>query len=204
MDGAPRDDELLEAWAKGDANAGERLFERHFSAVFRFFAAKLPGEASDLTQETFLACVKNAREGARMISFKAYLFGIARNQLAMHFRARGRVASPDFSSQSIVDLAPGPSTWLSANERKTILLQAMCRLCLDHQITLELYYWDELSTEEIGAVTGVAPGTVRSRLSRAREELATIVEELSSRPAEDRSLEEELASLALAMVRGDA
>jgi len=164
------DEGLLAAWVAGDVASGEALFDRHFSSLFRFFASKIPAEAADLTQETLLACVEGARGGTRVARFRAYMFGIARRRLALHFRRRGRDRT-DFASQSLADLAPGPSTLLSTHERRGLLLHALGRLTLDQQIAGELFYWEALSTEEIATITEVATGTVRSRLDRARGSL---------------------------------
>ncbi|MEQ8278453.1 MAG: RNA polymerase sigma factor [Deltaproteobacteria bacterium] len=173
---SPSDETLLAAWVEGDASSGEALFERYFASLFRFFAAKVPLEAADLTQESLLACVRQARARTEFSSVRAYLFGLAHKQLAMHFRKQSRTPDFDFSTLSVADLRQGPSSWLTANERRSQLLMAMQRLSLDRQITLELYYWEDLSTEEIAEVTGVSAGTVRSRLARAREELAALIE----------------------------
>jgi RNA polymerase sigma-70 factor (ECF subfamily) len=59
-------------------------------------------------------------------------------------------------------------------ERKSLLV-ALRTLPLDLQIVVELYYWQEFKVAEIAAITDVAPGTVKSRLSRARDELLTAI-----------------------------
>ena len=70
----PDDRELLEAWRGGDEAAGRALFERHFDAIFRFFRAKLPEAAEDLTQQTFLGCLKGKERYRGESSFRTYLF----------------------------------------------------------------------------------------------------------------------------------
>jgi RNA polymerase sigma-70 factor (ECF subfamily) len=87
----PDDRALLVAWRAGDRERGNELFRRHIRSVSRFFRSKIPEAAEDLTQTTFLAVaqVDPARIGE--VPFRAYLFGIARNQLLMHLvRRRGR------------------------------------------------------------------------------------------------------------------
>jgi len=64
MDAAD-DATLLARWRDGDRGAGEALFARHFDCVFGFFETKCEAEADELTQATFLACLR-AREGLGM------------------------------------------------------------------------------------------------------------------------------------------
>ncbi len=60
---------------------------------------------------------------------------------------------------------------LADKREQRLLLGALRELPTDMQIALELYYWEDLSTLEIAEVLGVAPGTIKSRLFRAREQL---------------------------------
>lgn len=164
---------LLERWRGGDRGAGNELFTRHFRSLFRFFRTKVVDEvAEDLTQVSFLACVDGRDKFRGASSFRTYLFAVARNQLFMHFRRRGRQDSPAaFGSVSMVDLGAGPSTLVAAKAEQRLLLRALRRIPVDFQIAIELYYWEGVPTKEIATVLGVPEGTVRSRLTRARAQL---------------------------------
>ncbi|MCA9595573.1 MAG: sigma-70 region 4 domain-containing protein, partial [Myxococcales bacterium] len=63
---------------------------------------------------------------------------------------------------------------------------------LELQIALELHYWEQMSGPEIARVLGIAEGTVRSRLRRAKEALDAKMVELSRSP---RELETTMANL---------
>jgi RNA polymerase sigma factor (sigma-70 family) len=166
------DAELLEAWRRGDGAAGHELFVRHAGSVSRFFRNKIDTDLDDLVQRTFLACVESrdrVRDGS---SFRAYVLRIARNELINHYAARQRAAArADPLTTSILDFGASPSVMVAAGERDLALLTALRRLPLDLQTALELYYWEELGTAELGEVLGIPQGTVKSRLSRAREHL---------------------------------
>jgi RNA polymerase sigma factor (sigma-70 family) len=163
------DVELLRAWSRGDENAGNELVERHFSGVFGFFNNKVD-DVDDLTQRTFLGCLEGLAQFRGESSFRAYLFGIARKQLLRHFdEQRRRGGKLDVDAMSIEELAPSPSGIMAARQEEQLLAAALRRIPIDMQITVELYYCDELSVGEVAAVLDVAPGTIKSRLARARE-----------------------------------
>lgn len=180
----PTDFELLEQWRAGDRASGNALFTRHFRSLFRFFRTKVTDEiAEDLTQVSFLACVDGRDKFRNASSFRTYLFAIARNQLFMHFRKRGRQdAVTAFETQSMADLGAGPSTMVAAKAEQRLLLKALRRIPVDFQIAIELYYWEGESTAGIATVLDVPEGTVRSRLTRGREHLAKQMRAIAESP----------------------
>src|SRR5687767_9859628 len=102
---AATDVELLEAWRGGDKPAGVELFERHFDAIYRFFRSKVDDAAEDLTQQTFLGCVRGKQVFRGDASFRTYLYTIARNRLYTHIRDRQRRdAVVEIGEQSVADL----------------------------------------------------------------------------------------------------
>ncbi len=180
----PSDFDLLDRWRDGAREAGDTLFARHFRSLFRFFRTKVSDDiAEDLTQASFLACVDGRDKFRRNASFRTYLFAVGRNHLLMHFRKRGRQQKViEFDTVSVADLGAGPGTLAAAKAEQKLLLKALRRIPVDFQIAVELYYWEGLSTRELSEVLGVPEGTVRSRLARAREHLATRMEELAASP----------------------
>ena len=172
------DDELLAAWAGGDARAGSELFDRHFEALYRFFRNKAGDSVEDLVQETFLACVRARASFRGDSTFRTWLFTIARHELYAFYRARTK-APDDLGEKSVADLAPSPSRVLAGRREQDLLLAALRAIPLDLQVALELHYWEELSGPEMAAALEVPEGTVRSRLRRAREALEAKMRDLS-------------------------
>jgi RNA polymerase sigma factor (sigma-70 family) len=159
--------ERLEAWKGGDQAAGRELLERHYEPLARFFRNKVGGDAPDLVQRTMLACIESRDRFRGTASFRTYLFTIARNELCAYFRrSRPHV---DLGEQSIADLGTSPSAALGGRQEQRLLLEALRRVSIDAQITLELYYWEQLDTREIAEVLGIPAATVRSRLRLARD-----------------------------------
>jgi RNA polymerase sigma factor (sigma-70 family) len=167
------DIELVAAWRAGDADASDALLGRHFRSVFAFFRSKVPDVASDLAQQTFLACIESLPRFDPERVFRAYLFGIARKLLMRHLRALGSDAArlTDLGEKSIAEITRSPSRVAALAADTSRLLEAMQQLPLDFQIALELRYWEELAVGDIAMVLDVPEGTVRSRLTRARQQL---------------------------------
>ena len=178
------DEALLAAWRGGDQRAGRNLFARHVDAISRFFFSKVSTGVDDLVQRSFLALLERSELPAG-VPVRAYLFGIARNLLLRRFRDEhrdGRVF--DELTTSVADLGTTPSVLVDRRQHLQVLYAALQGLPLDLQISLELFYWEDLSASEIGAVIGAPEGTVRSRLRRARELLAERLQALGAETAE--------------------
>jgi RNA polymerase sigma-70 factor (ECF subfamily) len=181
------DPELLAAWRAGDRKAGDALIRRHFDPVCRFFRSKLGDDVEDLIQRTFLDLVETAGR-TEVGNVRATVFTIARRRLIDHLRARyQRESDEQVTSMSAVDLGTSPSGVVARGEEERLLGEALRAISLDHQIALELAYWEELSSAEIAQVLGIAEPTVRSRLARARVALREQVERLAATPALGRS-----------------
>ena len=153
------------------------LFDAQYAAVYRYLAHRL-GDAStaeDLASETFLRAYR-ARDSYVPGSPRAWLFTIATNLLRDHARGLARrdaafavVAGHASPMASAEPMLPDPE-----------LAAALATLREEEREALLLLAWAELSYQEIATATGVAVGTVRSRLSRARAHLTAVLEPESS------------------------
>lgn len=174
------DVDLLAAWRGGNTRAGDALVSRHWASISRFVRSKIGDDGADLISQVFLACVEGLD---RIDDVKAYLFAVARRRLADHFRRRARQPGLDVANSSLLDLGAGPATQLGRAQRRELLREGLARIPLDDQIALELAYFEGLSTRELSMVLEIPENTVRSRLSRARDKLRTVLADLGT-PAE--------------------
>ncbi|MCX4247788.1 RNA polymerase sigma factor [Paraliomyxa miuraensis] len=186
----PRDEMLLARWCDGDVGAGNELIKRYLRPLRLYFGSKLSSEADvqDLAQATLVACAERQRhEGSRLegvASFRAYLFGIARNKLLRFYEHKGRKAASgereDIGSVPLADLSPGPSTLVKLHERVDVLLVAMAALSIDQQTAIQLKYWHGLTQDEVADALGVPLGTVARRIHEAKRKLLERYAELDS------------------------
>lgn len=116
---------------------------------------------------------------------RAFLLGIARLELLTHFRSARRDAVLfDPAAMTLQDAGTAPPEALARKDDRRLLARALRRLPLDLQITVELHYWEQLSSFEIAEVLTVPAPTIRSRLQRARRLLKSLLQTLESTPAE--------------------
>ncbi len=163
--------ELLDRWRGGDTHAGQDLFARHFSDIYRFFEHKVGPEADDLAQRTFAACVAARDKFRGQSSFRSYLFAIARNQLYTYLRKLPNGEHVDFDATSIAEIITSLTSKLGRAREIEQLRVALAKLPAEQQLLLELHYWHDLDAEALGEVFDTAPGTIRVRLLRARKAL---------------------------------
>ena len=153
----------------------ENAFRAHFAPVYRFIARRVGADlAEDLAAEVFATAYRrrDSYQPSRG-SLRAWLYGIAANMVRGHWRDEQQLLELDARMG-----APGPAaTFADAADDRVIapalapqIAGALAALNPDQRDVL-LYAWAELSHEEIAAAPGIAPGTARSRLSRARAAL---------------------------------
>jgi RNA polymerase sigma-70 factor, ECF subfamily len=171
------DTELLDRMAGGDREALAIVFRRHHATVYRFSRQMLGSieAAEDVTQDVFVALTKGAdRFDPAIASLSTYLYGIARNLvLQRHKRTRTRI---EVNIDAIADQDEAPFA-ISSDPAETIaraqasrgLRQAILRLPVHYREVVVLCELNGLSYEDAAAIIRCPVGTVRSRLSRARQ-----------------------------------
>ncbi len=128
--------------------------------------------AEDAVQETFLKAYRNLEKFRGECSEKAWLMAIAVNTCrdmtrAAWFRHTERRVTPE----ELPIAAPNPS-----NEDGMALAQAIRALPCRLRDVILLYYYQDLTVQEVAHVLGAAPSTVTKRLRQAREKLRAELE----------------------------
>ncbi len=149
----------------------ERLVREHGQAVYRLAYARTGNrqDAEDVTQETFLRLVRSAPEFRDEDHCRAWLLRVAANCAKDLFRVpwRRRELPPEEAEH--IPASPEPETGG--------VLEAVLALPERYRLPVHLFYYEELSIEEIAKVLGIRAGTVRTRLTRARGKLREALKE---------------------------
>jgi RNA polymerase sigma-70 factor (ECF subfamily) len=179
------DFELLAQWRAGDRKAGNQLLERHVQALLRFFHNKAGASADDLVQETLLACLHSQDKLERGSNFRSYLFGVARFVLYAHYRKQRRDGVVlDFNTVTAFELGASPSVVAAERSEQRVLLEALRHISLEHQVVLELCYWEELTAPELAEILGLDIAAVYSRIRRAKQQLKRQLDRLLTDPTQ--------------------
>lgn len=170
------DDALMAAWAGGDVRAFEILYARHRERLHRFLVRQLrdPGLADEIFQDTWQRVVAAGADWRPDAAFATWLYRIARNRVADHWRARRyRPDAPDDADARTLRIEDPdtPERHVEALARRHALLQALDALPDEQREVVLLRLEQELALEDIGAITGVGRETVKSRLRYAMDKL---------------------------------
>jgi RNA polymerase sigma-70 factor (ECF subfamily) len=165
------DGPLVKRAQKGDRWAFEQLVERHQHRLFTLAARLLgsPDDAADAVQEAFIRAwlgLSSFRHGAR---FSTWLYRICLN--AVHDQRTKRPTAPLDDVAEPVD----PRDEFVAYELSAALQQALAALEEEYRSAVILYDVLGCSYAEIAELTGVAEGTVKSRIFRGRTRLAELL-----------------------------
>jgi RNA polymerase sigma factor (sigma-70 family) len=158
------------------ARFGE-VFDRHATVVFRFLVRRVGIEAAEsLLGDVFrIAFEKRTAYDRERPSARPWLYGIATNLIAHHRRSEARrihaTARVLTRQRTADDPAEDIASRLDAVELLPRVADALALLPDGERDALLLYAWEELSYDEIAAALDVPIGTVRSRISRARQSL---------------------------------
>jgi RNA polymerase sigma-70 factor (ECF subfamily) len=183
---ADEDIEFVLACQKGDTEAFEALVERHQKKILNI-AYRMVGdydEACDVSQEAFIAAYKSIKKFKAEAKFSTWLYRIvvncAKNRLkqlrgkerreGFSLDKSGEVKTEEISNQSFINAAD-PGVQMENREREINVQKCITSLDEEYREVLVLRDIQGFSYEEIQAILKIPDGTVKSRLSRARNAL---------------------------------
>jgi RNA polymerase sigma-70 factor (ECF subfamily) len=175
--------ELAARARSGEVEAFEALYRSHQAGIYTFILSQVrePELAADLTQETFVRAWQSLPRLRKAGAFRGWLHRIAANLVRDEVksgRARLEVAASVLATdgeapapEPRADAAEGPEAMLASQERKGAVWAALAELPAQQRAAVVMHHVEGMSMTEIAEATGVRPGTVMSRLARAREAL---------------------------------
>ncbi|QTD40404.1 RNA polymerase sigma factor [Sporosarcina sp. Te-1] len=162
------------------------IFEKYYDRVYHtaYFIVKDPEMAQDILQESYLKAFRNIHLIHEIEKIGAWLTTITTRTAIDHLRKMKRwndfAADDVFINRELLQVEQNPiSSVETAAERKLIrsLLQGeIDKLNTNHRIVLFLYYFDDLTYEEISEALDVNIATVKTRVHRAKLKLRAAIE----------------------------
>jgi RNA polymerase sigma-70 factor (ECF subfamily) len=186
-DAETADSLLVQQCVSGDEEACARLVRDHQRMVYQL-ALHLLGdaqEALDLSQEVFLRVFRTLPRFRGQSSLRTWIYRIVINQASNRqrwWRRRHRSNQVALETHTAAHGEPAdarpsvmPDSVLQQREVAGRVWAALDQLPFDHRAAIVLREIDGLSYEDIGQTLGVAVGTVKSRLARARATLRDVL-----------------------------
>ncbi|MFP8874666.1 MAG: sigma-70 family RNA polymerase sigma factor [Myxococcota bacterium] len=176
------DREAVTRWQAGDMEAFTTLVRRHEGRVFRLLL-RMTGsreEAEDVSQETFLSLHRHGHRFRQECRFSTFVYRVAANAALNRRRSlkrsRDRINRLEVRQAAGDDLPHSPRNPEDATaglEIEARVQEALLQLPDSLRLPVVLYEIEGLSYGEIASVLGLAEGTVKSRIHRARQVLRT-------------------------------
>jgi RNA polymerase sigma-70 factor (ECF subfamily) len=174
---------LVQQCAGGDEDACTRLVTDHQRMVYQLALHLLgdPQEALDLSQDVFLCVFRTLHQFRGQSALRTWIYRIVVNQALnrqrwWRRRHRAEQVPIDDLAATYRELAESrnaasPDRVVQQHEVASRVWKALGRLPFDQRAVIVLREIDELSYDEIASSLGIAVGTVKSRLARARDSL---------------------------------
>lgn len=172
---SPSDGDLIASAAAGEREAFVAIYERHHGGIYRF-ARSMTGStalAEDVTQDVFVALIRELkRYDPERGALRTYLYAIARNVSRHKLRQQRRFVGIDVALGKEPRATDDPARAAMQSQVVTRVRGLIKGLSSRYREVLILCDLQGLSYEEASAALSTPIGTVRSRLHRARKQLA--------------------------------
>ena len=178
------DKHILARARRGELDAFEELVRQYEKRVYAVAlrSSGSPEDAADITQEVFLRAWRSIESFRGDSGFSTWLFRITMNLCVDHARHKNAqpqtqplVVGEEDAERPIPDPAPTPEEHLENSELGRELAASLDEVSEEHRRIVLLRDVSGLSYTEIAEVLEISEGTVKSRLSRARIALRTIL-----------------------------
>lgn len=191
-----KEKELIRRAKQGDMLAFEELILKHEKIVYNVALRMMnhSEDAKDISQDVFLKAYKNLANFDERSAFSTWLYRITHNTCIDEMRKRKGKYSYSLEEEleneegsvqrQIADEGDTPEESLLREEQKGEILQALDMLSGEHKAAIVLRDVKGLSYDEIAEILEVSMGTVKSRISRARNQLKTEILKMREQSAE--------------------
>lgn len=177
------DKNLVQAFQEGDEFAFVSLYNRYREGVYSYCVKMLFDRelAADVLQETFLRVYENRHRLMKSESIRSWIFTIARNQCLNQIRKSKRTVRLTDEMTVAAPQSMSPVTQMEKSEQIALINLYLKDLKFEYREVIVLREYQNLSYEEIAAVSRSTMSAVKSRLFKARRRLAEFVLEAERR-----------------------
>jgi RNA polymerase sigma factor (sigma-70 family) len=171
----------IEQVLSGRVNAFRYIVDRHKDRAFNL-ALRICGnneEAEEVAQDAFLKAYRSLNNFRMKSSFSTWLYRIIYNTAISSVRTRkkGILSLEEFPADATDFIGNNPVEEEADREYRSSLLNfALQKISDEERGLISLFYYDEMSTEEISDVTGISKANIKVRLFRARQKLSEIIQ----------------------------
>lgn len=171
---------LIETILAGNTSAFAELVERYKDLIFTLSIRILKNreEAEEVSQDAFIKIYKSLRSFKGDSKLSTWVYRIAYNCCLDHLKKNKKYItdlSIDEFTFNKIEVMDNALDNLINEEKHQMIRQCVSKLPEECSAIITLFYFDELSLEEISGITGIQSNTVKVKLFRARKKLATIM-----------------------------
>lgn len=163
---------LVERFLAGDQGGFELLYSKYYEKVYAIARGILfdADEASDATQEVFTLVYRKLGRFDQRARFSTWLFRVAVNRCIQQSRKHKHRSKLTELTEAYAEPAP------QETETDPRIAEALSEMGAGDRALLVLFYWEDLSLQEIAESLGCGVNAAKTRLYRARERFRTIYE----------------------------
>ncbi|MTE27278.1 RNA polymerase sigma factor [Winogradskyella ouciana] len=173
---------LIDAINNGDTRAYAQLVDRYKDLVYTLALRMLKHkeEAEEVAQDTFIKVFKSLDKFKGDSKFSTWIYRVAYNTCLDNIKKNKKhlnnVAIDEFTFNKL-DTIDNALDNIINEERSVLIKNCIDKLPEDSSALLTLFYFEELSLEEISKIINIEANTVKVKLFRARKKLAVILEQ---------------------------
>ncbi len=183
----PPDEELVARYKNGESRAFDQIVDRYERRVYAI-ALRMSGsphDANDITQEVFISSLRALRRFRGDAKLSTWLHRVAVNAALDHGRRKKRRPVQTFDELPERPSGdPGPEEEAEQAARAAEVHRALSDISDDHRAVIVLHDLQGLDYAGVAEALGVPVGTIKSRIHRARVELARRLGHLRTEPSE--------------------
>jgi RNA polymerase sigma-70 factor (ECF subfamily) len=176
----------IEQIIAGNSNAFSHLVDKHKDKAYNL-AFRICGnheEAEELAQDSFLKAYRSLNSFKMKSSFATWLYRIVYNTSISHVRIKkkGVLSLEDFPADATDFIGSNTSEEEAEKDYRNALVNfALQKINEDERGLISLYYYEELSSEEISDITGISKSNIKVKLFRARQKMLEIIEKVEKK-----------------------